>query len=73
MIKFNPHKSNIVEFVKQIIEDIIFKKGNSEKPIDKIYLEVTLNKNLKFDTISCRKILKFSEIHFLFIFFRPET
>ena len=57
LIKFNPHKSNIIEFGKQIIQNNIFKIGDNKIPIvdEIIYLGITLNKNLNFDTISREK------------------
>ena len=57
LIKFNSHKSKIVEFGKQIIQNNAFKMGDSEIPIveEITYLGVILNKNLNFDTLSREK------------------
>ena len=54
LIKFNPLKSKIIEFGKQIIKNNSFKMNDNELPIvEEIeYLGVILNRNLKFDTIS---------------------
>ena len=69
-LKFNPHKSNIIEFGKQIIQNNIFKIGDNKIPIvdEIIYLGITLNKNLNFDTISREKFKMFRNLFFPYLF-----
>ena len=67
---FNPHKSNIVEFGKQIIQNNIFKIGDNEIPIvdELIYQGITMNKNLNFDTLSRQNLKMFRNLFFPFLF-----
>jgi hypothetical protein len=58
-IKFNPLKSNIIEFGTQFFENSEMYLNNRVIPKVELlkYLSVFINKNLDFDTLACANFL----------------
>ena len=56
-LKFNPSKSNIIEFGQLVIPDVSFElsKGILNVAAEITYLSVKINKHLNFDYLTCEK------------------